>query len=225
MTTKEEIKDAIKARIERFNKLWFKALGYTFEEEPEIERVKYEDKMQEWEEVYNPRLQARCKELGYENDDEYLKACWDRERDNWELYNERDPEIQALWDKHPSAPSPLYNYEMSVINEAENIAHWFLDNYPGKELEMWDTFAKGKSAFEFVDEIKNAGYDKWNDGHSGNSGSMAVSFAYTLLFQTELFPYMHGALCYMVGDKGYYDDREDVHAAVEAFKAKHPDAK
>ena len=49
MTTKEEIKDAIKARIERFNKLWFKALGYTFEEEPEIERVKYEDKMREWE--------------------------------------------------------------------------------------------------------------------------------------------------------------------------------
>lgn len=222
MTTKEEIKDAIKARIERFNKLWFKALGYTFEEEPEIERVRYEDKMREWEEVYNPRLQARCKELGYENDDEYLQACWDKG-----LYNpdDRDQEIQTLWGKHPSAPAPLYDYEMCVINEAENIAYWFLDTYPGKELEMWDTFGEGKSAFEFVDGIKNAGYDKWNDGHSGNSGSMAVSFAYTMLFQTELFPFMHGALSYMVGDKGYYDDREDVHAAVEAFKVKHPDTK
>jgi len=213
MVTKNEIKDIIGTRIERFNKLWFKALGYTFEEEPEIEQKKYEDAMHEWNTDVNPKLQARCKELGYENDNEYLHHIWESD-------DERDPIVQGYWDKRPSSPSPLYDYEMSVISEAKNIAFWFIDTFPGCGEEKWKELAGDGGAFAFVDKIKSLGYDKWNEGHSGNSGSMAVLFAYTMLFQTDLFPYQHGALSYLVGDTGYYDDRSDVHAAVEAFKNK-----
>ena len=68
--------------------------------------------------------------------------------------------------------------------------------------------------------IQEAGYDGWGDGHSGNSGGMAVRFAYDMLHTPELFPYEHGAMSYLVGDEGYHDDRSDVHEAVEAYKAK-----
>ena len=213
MVTKNDIENIIRARIERFNRLWFKALGYTFEEEPEIEQKKYEDAMHEWNTDINPKLQARCKELGYENDEEYLQHLWDSAE-------ERDSIVQGYWDKMPSSPSPLYNYEMSVINEAKNIAFWFIDAFPGCGEEKWKELAGDGDSFAFVDKIKSLGYDKWNEGHSGNSGSMAVRFAYAMLFQTELFPYQHGALSPLVGDAGYYDDRSDVHAAVEAFMDK-----
>lgn len=213
MITKDMIEDAIKARIDRFNGLYKKALGYTFEEEVEIEKERYAREMAE----YKPKVIARAKELGYESDDDYLEYLWD----NHVPFEDRDPIMQDLWEHSPRPDSPLYTYEMSVINQAKSIAFWFIDNFNGQETEQWAEFVQDSDgAFEFVDAIKEAGYDEWDDGHSGNSGSMAVSFAFTLLHDTELFPYMHGALCYLVGDEGYHDDRSDVKEAVEAYKAK-----
>lgn len=221
MVTKQDIENAIKARIDRFNRLYKKALGYTFEEEVEIEKKRYKAQMEEWNTVLEPRLIARANELGYEDDDEYFQYCLD----NHIQPEDRDQEIQDLWGKIPVRPNPLYTYEMSVINQAKSIAFWFIDNFTGHEAEQWAEFAydadhNGRSSWDFVKAIKEAGYDGWDDGHSGNSGSMAISFAFTLLHDTELFPYMHGALCYLVGDEGYHDDRSDVHEAVETYKTK-----
>ena len=65
------------------------------------------------------------------------------------------------------------------------------------------------------EHIKEKGFDKWDDGHSGNSAGMSVLFASFLLFKRELFPYLHGALAPLVGDEGYHDDRADVELALK----------
>ena len=39
MINKQNIKNAIRSRIDRFNRLYKNALGYTFEEEPKIEEI------------------------------------------------------------------------------------------------------------------------------------------------------------------------------------------
>lgn len=218
MITKQNIENAIQSRIDRFNGLYKRALGYTFEEEVDIENERYEREMAE----YTPKVEARAKELGYESEHDYINYLWDNhiEPDD----PRRDLVMQDLWKNCPKSPNELYTYEMSVINEAKRIAFWFIDNFAGNEKAKWKEFSpEGTSTWDFVKNIKEAGYDGWDEGHSGNSGSMAVSFAYGLLFQVELFPYMHGALCYLVGDEGYHDDRNDVHEAIEAYKKKHGD--
>ena len=219
MITKQDIENAIQARIDRFNRLYKKALGYTFEEEVEIENKRYEREMAE----YTPKVEARAKELGYESESDYLSYLWDNRIDPDD--SRRDPVMQELWKNSPKPSGELYSYEMCVIDEARRIAYWFIDKFPGQEKEKWEEFAhaadeRGGSSFDFVELIRAAGYDGWSDDHSGNSGSVAVSFAYTLLFQTELFPYMHGAMAILVGDDGYHDDRSDVHDAIVAYKAK-----
>ena len=220
MITKEQIENAIKLRIDRFNNLWIKALGYSFEEEAEIEQKKYEAQMEIWNNTLKPRLIERANELGFKDNDEYFDYCW---KNKMQL-KDRDSEIQSLWEKYPYSPSPLYNYEMSVINQAKSIAFWFIDNFTGHETEQWEKFAqeadkKGGGSFEFVEVIKEAGYNDWDDGHSGNSGSMSVHFANEMLHTLELFPYEHGALYLLVGDEGYHDDRSDVHEVVEHYKS------
>ena len=220
MITKEDIENAIQARIDRFNKLYKKALGYTFEEEVEIEQKRYEREMAE----YKPKVDARAKELGFESERDYLDYLWDNKID----YDDprRDPVMRDLWKTEPKPSGELYSYEMNVINEAKRIAFWFIDHFTGHETEQWEEFAydadhNGKSSWDFVKAIQEAGYDGWDGGHSGNSGSMAVRFAYDMLHTPELFPYEHGALCYLVGDKGYYDDRSDVHEVIERWKKEH----
>ena len=220
MITKEQIENAIKLRIDRFNNLWIKALGYSFEKEAEIEQKKYEAQMEVWNNTLQPRLIERANELGFKDDNEYLDYCWE----NKIQPEDRDSEIQSLWRKHPNNPSPLYNYEMGVIDQAKSIAFWFIDNFTGHETEQWDKFVqeadkKGGSSFDFVKVIEESGYNGWDNGHSGNSGSMSIHFAYDMLHNPELFPYEHGALCYLVGDKGYHDDRSDVNEAVERYKS------
>ena len=217
MTTKQNIENAIQARIDRFNRLYKKALGYTFEEEVDIENERYEREMAE----YKPKVEARAKELGYESENDYLKYIWGNHIEP----EDRDPVMQDLWDHSPKPSCELYTYEMFVINQAKSIAEWFIDNYPGKEAEKWAEMADGKSTFDFVDAMKKAGYKGWEDSHSGNTAGMSVSFAATLVHDPQLFPFMHGALCYLVGDEGYHDDRSDVHEAVENYRKKHPDVK
>jgi len=142
--------------------------------------------------------------------------------DNNIPFNDVDMQMKLLWEEKPKYPDGLYVYEMSVINEAENIAYWFMDTYHRKAKQKWEEFAKqaNHSNYEFIEIIKKEGYDKWFEGHSGNSGTQAILFAFTLLFQTELFPYLHGACASIVGDKGYHDDRIDAQEAIKKYKEK-----
>lgn len=213
---KENIEKLIEARIDRFNKLYTKALGYSFEDEVKIEHEKYEQAKKHYDNIIQPLVDKRVKELGFESEDDYLNYIYDNNV-------ERDEILQAYWKSIPNSPSPLYTYEMTVINQAKDIVFWFIDTYPGEEVEKWKSIALGIGSYDVVKKIQELGYSGWNEGHSGNSGAMSVGFADCLIRTPELFPYMHGALCYLVGDEGYNDDRSDVHEVVEKYRKEHPE--
>lgn len=221
---KEIISAAVKARIERFNRLYKEAVGYTFEEEVEIENRRYEREMEEYNNTTKLELLKRLKELGYDNEDEYDNHLNDIFESKGFLDKEdRDPIIEACLDKTPNSPAPLYDYEKFVIDQAQDLANWIIDTYPGKEVETWKSLAENKSSWDLIKVFKDLGYTGWKEGHSGNTGSSAAMFAFTLIETPELFPYLHGALTPLVGDSGYHDNREDVHDAIENYKKTHPD--
>lgn len=210
------IQQAVTLRIARFDLLWLKALGYTFQEEPEIERCKYDAAMAEWQ----PQADAAAKKSGFKNWEDYRdKRIAGEIKDN--------PALEAIREKRPNEPCPLYDYEKSVIDQSVSITQW-VEKMAEKEgvsvRDIWDRYGKRDgqyiSCYDFVQNIKEAGYTGWDDGHSGNSASEAVSGAYTLSFDRHLYPYRHGALANLVGDEGYHDDRSDVHEFLKVREKK-----
>ena len=208
------IQEAITERIARFDRLWLQAVGYTFQDEPEVEEKRYNKEMAEWQ----PKADDAAKKHGFGDFDAYVTYV----RED----NDRIEELEDIWGQEPVTPTPLIKYEMSVIDESQRIAEFIEAKAEEKHLtpkEAWDLYAKKDddtyvSCWDFVDNIKADGYTGWDDGHSGNSGSAAVLFVRTLIFDRDLFPYLHGALSTLVGDKGYHDDRSDVKAYIEAHK-------
>lgn len=206
---REDIDEAIKARIERFNRLYKKATGHTFEEDPEWCEQKEKEELTEWQKKVDEHLTK----LKLPNLEEFYATLPEREDGygyDWSVVDDDFKEL--LWNK--PRYSSNYGYEMMVINQAKEITDFFFS----KDIptnEMWDKYAKDNEGnyvdcFEFVKNLQSDGFDKWDDGHSGNSGSCAVKFAHCLIFKPELFPYLHGALSLLIGDEGYYDDRKDV---------------
>lgn len=195
--------DLIKARIERFNRLWLKAEGHTFEDDPKVKKEIYDREMVVWQE----KMDKRLAELGFENEDAYHAYLFEQHSADPEF--ERDPKIVNLWKARPIYNS-LYNYEMYVIEEAKKMAE-FISNMEGDNKDIWNKLSNNgdASTFDFVKNIEKEGFIVRGD-HSGNSVGATVNFAMFLLFHPDLFPYQHGALCYLVGDSGYHDDRSDI---------------
>ena len=198
------IDEAIRARYDRFNRLWLAAEGHTFEDDPKVKKEEFDREYPVWEEKVN----KRANELGFENHNTYWAYICEQQYDNKNPDIKRDPVIQDLWDKQPHYSS-LYDYEKVCVDEAKGIAE-FITNMGGDIKENWEKLCgEDKSVGTFVKGLEAAGY-KMDDGHSGNSMSMSVLFANSLLFNPEIFPYLHGALASLVGDKGYHDDRSDL---------------
>ena len=59
------IQEAIKQRIERFNRLWIKAVGYSFEDEVEIMKKERDNAVN--------KANERAKEIGYSDYQEYIE--------------------------------------------------------------------------------------------------------------------------------------------------------
>lgn len=191
------IKEAIKARIDRFNRLWMAAEGHSFEDDPQVKEENYDKVYPDWEKERDKRLA----ELGYKNEVDYLSWCEDDE--------EGDTELDEILKRRPIYETSLYYYEMTVIDEAEKIAE-FIESLGGDPKERWEEIIKDASYFyEIGKNLEKAGY-KIDDGHSANSASCAISFANCLIMNRELFPYLHGAMATLVGDAGYHDDRSDL---------------
>ena len=206
----EKIKEAIKARNDRFNRLWLKAVGHTFEEDVEY----CENEIKKWEE----KVDARLSELGFKTWDEYNEFVTDNyhiydddvtDEERVELAKRRDSVLEDLRTKRPV--SSLFLYDETVIDQAEKICE-FLKTKNNDLKKAWNAYLTGgkMSSWDFVKKMQEDGFEDWDDGHSGNSGSAAVLFANTLIFRPELFPYLHGALATLVGDEGYHDDRSDI---------------
>lgn len=199
------IDEAIRARLDRFNRLWLEAEGHTFEDDPKVKKEEFDREFPAWEEKAN----ARAKVLGFEDHDKYWAYVCKMQFDDKVPGFTRDEVMQDIWEHQPHYSS-LYDYEMSVINEAKKIAE-FVQSLDGNVEENWKKICgdgEGK-IYDFLDNLEKMGYEM-DDGHSGNSASMSVLFANSLLFNPEIFPYLHGALASLVGDEGYHDNRSDV---------------
>lgn len=201
------IQEAIKARIDRFNRLYLAAVGHSFEDDPKWCEEQMKKELPAWEEKINSRL----KELNISSIEEYMDSRYYSEDEELPT----DDIIEKLRKEEPHYSS-LYPYEMLVIEQAKSIAEWFESQENPKDL--WNSMPK--SIFEFVDELKKKGFDKWDEDHSGNSAGMSVMFARTLLFSRNLFPYLHGALTPLVGDEGYHDDRSDIEQVLKEEPSK-----
>jgi hypothetical protein len=198
------IDEAIRARYDRFNRLRLAAEGHTFEDDPKVTKEEFDREMPAWEEKVN----NRAHELGFENHDAYWAYVCKKQWEENDPTFERDPIIQKLWEKQPHYSS-LYDYEKMCIDEAKGIAE-FITNMGGDVKENWEKIRNDSTdSFEFMKGLKEAGYEM-DEGHSGNSASMSILFANSLLFNPDIFPYLHGALAALVGDKGYHDDRSDL---------------
>ena len=207
-------KELIEKRIERFNNFWVRDLGYSFEDEPKVMEKEYKDRMNKWQ----PKADEAAQKHGFVDFQDFVDKRWKSYNDETNEFELEIPELNQLNSEKPFPPSPLYFYEMNVINQAESVANFIVkksEELNQTTIETWDNYGQKEdgsycNSYEFTQNIIKDGYNEWDDGHSGNSASASILFAKTLLFHPNLFPYLHGSLATLVGDKGYHDDRSDI---------------
>ena len=213
------IQEAIRQRIDRFNRLWVKAVGYSFEDEVEIMRKKRDDAVN--------KANERAKELGYNDYQEYREKLnsfyGSTEYGGWDLldeegYNKTKDNVLDELIKNIPIVNPLYLYEMSVLNEVEKIIN-FLSTKDDDLKKAWEKYLTNEDMTwsEFGKEMEKDGYE-FDKGHSGNSYAQSLSLAHVFISDPDLFQYAHGSLAVLVGDAGYHDDRSDVKEFIEKRK-------
>ena len=213
------IQEAIKQRIERFNRLWVKAVGYSFEDE--VKKMK-----KERDNAVN-KANERAKEIGYSDYQEYIEKLnsfykYD-ETMGYQLsdevsYNKAKDNVLDELIKNIPTVSPLYLYEMSVLNEVEKIIN-FLHTKDDDLKKAWEKYLTNENMTwnEIGKEMEKDGYE-FGKGHSGNSYAQSLSLAHVFVSDPDLFQYAHGSLAALVGDEGYHDDRSDVKEFLEKRK-------
>lgn len=215
------IQEAIRQRIERFNRLWIKAVGYSFEDEVEVMRKERDDAVN--------KANERAKEIGYSDYQEYIEKLnsfyeYDKTM-GYQLSDEvsynktKDSVLDELIKNIPTV-SPLYFYEMSVLNEVEKIIN-FLYTKDDDLKKAWKKYLINENTTwnEIGKEMEKDGYE-FDKGHSGNSYVQSLSLAHVFVSDPDLFQYAHGSLAVLVGDEGYHDDRSDVEEFLEKRKQK-----
>ena len=213
------IQEAIKQRIERFNRLWVKAVGYSFEDEVEIMKKEHDNAVN--------KANERAKEIGYSDYQEYIEKLnsfykYD-ETMGYQLsdevsYNKAKDNVLDELIKNIPTVSPLYLYEMSVLNEVEKIIN-FLYTKNDDLKKAWEKYLTNENTtwHEIGKEMEKDG-DEFGKGHSGNSYAQSLSLAHVFVSDPDLFQYAHGSLAALVGDEGYHDDRSDVKEFLEKRK-------
>lgn len=213
------IQEAIKQRIERFNRLWVKAVGYSFEDEVEIMKKEHDNAVN--------KANERAKEIGYSDYQEYIEKLnsfykYD-ETMGYQLsdevfYNKAKDNVLDELIKNIPTVSPLYLYEMSVLNEVEKIIN-FLYTKNDDLKKAWEKYLINENMTwnEIGKEMEKDGYE-FGKGHSGNSYAQSLSLAHVFVSDPDLFQYAHGSLAALVGDEGYHDDRSDVKEFLEKRK-------
>ena len=213
------IQEAIRQRIERFNRLWLKAVGYSFEDEVEIMKKERDDAVN--------KANERAKEIGYSDYQEYIEKLnsfykYD-ETMGYQLsdevsYNKAKDNVLDELIKNIPTVSPLYLYEMSVLNEVEKIIN-FLYTKDDDLKKAWEKYLTNENRTwnEIGKEMEKDGYE-FGKGHSGNSYAQSLSLAHVFVSDPDLFQYAHGSLAALVGDEGYHDDRSDVKEFLEKRK-------
>ena len=70
---------------------------------------------------------------------------------------------------------------------------------------------RGPDLFDVVKRLREKNPNNLHyEEHSGNTMGASWFLFRTYITYPELVPYAHGCLAYLIGDKGYFDDRSDV---------------
>jgi len=203
MEKKMSIKEAVRSRYERFNRLWMQAEGHTFEEDEKWCRNKQKEEMKEW----NKKLKPVLKKHGFKSLEDYQNSLeWIEDDMGGGYYKNLIEEISQLLKEKPNNTS-LFGYEKFCISEAEKCAKFVMKK--GGEDWWVEKLKENNQIYSLVEMLKGEGFS-FSDGHSGNTMGMSIMFANCLIRTPELFQYMHGALTPLVGDEGYHDDRSDI---------------
>lgn len=118
---------------------------------------------------------------------------------------------------HSFQEDDLFKYEMFVMEESLTLYEHF------KDIENMDDYIEEfKTAFEketgekpgISDIVKNIPNFRYSE-HSGNTLSASWLMFITYKNKPEMVKFLHGSLAPLVGDSGYYDNREDVRKYIE----------
>ena len=118
---------------------------------------------------------------------------------------------------HSFQEDDLFKYEMFVMEESLTLYEHF------KDIENMDDYIEEfKTAFEketgekpgISDIVKNIPNFRYSE-HSGNTLSASWLMFITYKNKPEMVKFLHGSLAPLVGDSGYYDNREDVKKYLE----------
>ena len=108
---------------------------------------------------------------------------------------------------HSFQEDDLFKYEMFVMEQSLILYDYFKDV---KDMDAYlDELQKGSlEKLGVYDIVKNIpGIDK---GHTGNTLEATWLMFITYKKHPEMVKFLHGSLAPLVGDEGYYDNREDV---------------
>lgn len=108
---------------------------------------------------------------------------------------------------HSFQEDDLFKYEMFVMEQSLVLYDHFKNV---EDINAYlDELQKGSSEkLEIYDIVKNIpGLDK---GHSANTLGATWLMFMTYKTHPEMVKFLHGSLAPLVGDEGYFDNREDV---------------
>ena len=113
---------------------------------------------------------------------------------------------------HSFQEDDLFKYEMFVMEESLTLYEHFKDvediNAYLEEFKVAFEKETGKKP-EISDIVKDVPNFRYSE-HSGNTLSASWLMFITYKTQPEMVKFLHGSLAPLVGDSGYYDNREDV---------------
>ncbi len=118
---------------------------------------------------------------------------------------------------HTFQEDDLFNYEMFCMQQSLVFYEHFkdvenIDEYIKDFKQKYEAENDGESPgiYEIVKNIP--GFDQ---GHSGNTLGASWLMFITYKTKPEMVKFLHGSLANLVGDSGYYDNREDVKQYIE----------
>ena len=113
---------------------------------------------------------------------------------------------------HSFQEDDLFKYEMFVMEESLTLYEHFKDvediNAYLEEFKVAFEKETGKKP-EISDIVKDVPNFRYSE-HSGNTLSASWLMFITYKTQPEMVKFLHGSLAPLVGDEGYFDNREDV---------------
>lgn len=126
-------------------------------------------------------------------------------------FQDRIERFNRLFNKkagHSFEKDYLYQYEMECIAQALSFSEYFKDK-SFEEITKTIEDKYNSDIWNFIDDIKGK-VPFFDEDYDENSLAMSWQLFECYKIHPDMVPYMHGCLAFLVGDKGYYDDRSDI---------------